>query len=59
MESLKEKKLSKIYRKMLTSNELKATLIYHELSDDFKRKIKKMLTQNGSRGALDLLERLQ
>jgi hypothetical protein len=59
MESIREKKLSKIYRKLLTSNELKALLIYHDLSDDFKRKIKMMLNQNGSRRALDLLNRLQ
>jgi hypothetical protein len=59
MESLREKKLSKIYRRMLTSNELKAILIYADLSDEIKKKIKLMLNQNGSKRALDLLQRLQ
>jgi hypothetical protein len=59
MKYLMDKKVSKIYRKMLTSNEIKAVIIYEKLSDELKFTIKNKLNQNGSKRAKDLLHRLQ
>jgi hypothetical protein len=44
---------------MLTSNEIKAVIIYEKLSDELKFTIKNKLNQNGSKRAKDLLHRLQ
>lgn len=53
-----DKRLSKLYRKMLTSNESKAFFIFEKLNPETKRQLKGKLKQNGSKQAIHLLEKL-
>jgi hypothetical protein len=53
------KVVSKIYRRLVTSNEAKAYMIFEKLDDELKFKVRKKLDQNGSKQAIDLLKKLQ
>jgi hypothetical protein len=54
-----DKQVSKVYRKLITSDDFKAYIIYEKLNDQMKIKIKTKLTQNGSVRANMLLNKLQ
>jgi hypothetical protein len=54
-----QKTVSKVYRRIVTSNEVKAYMIFERLDEDLKGKIKLKLNQNGSGQALMLLKKLQ
>ena len=54
-----DKQVSKVYRKLITSDDFKAYIIYEKLNDQMRIKIKTKLTQNGSVRANTLLHKLQ
>ncbi|WP_228409585.1 hypothetical protein [Radiobacillus deserti] len=54
-----DKRVSKLYRKVMTSNEMKAFLILEKCDDAIKKELKLKLERNGSTRARDMLERLQ
>lgn len=56
---LEDKRVSKIYRKIVTSNEIKAYGIYERLDEDMKEAVIGKLTQNGSHKANEMLEKLK
>jgi len=54
-----DKKISKLYRKLITSDDYKAYILYERLNDQMRTKVKMKLTQNGSVRANYLLKRLE
>ncbi|MCP3739325.1 hypothetical protein [Rossellomorea sp. BNER] len=56
MDDPSSKKVSKIYRKLVTSNEVKAYLIYERLNDDMKAKLREKLKENQSASSQHLLK---
>lgn len=54
-----DKRVSKLYRKILTSNEIKAFMLYENLNSETKVKIKNKMMQNGSAQANQILKQLQ
>ncbi|MBU8905310.1 hypothetical protein [Desertibacillus haloalkaliphilus] len=53
-----ERKLSKLYRKIVTSDETKAILLYGRLDDELKERVRKRCIQNGSERAIQLLNQI-
>ncbi|MBM7587058.1 hypothetical protein JOC86_003610 [Bacillus pakistanensis] len=56
MDDPSSKKVSKIYRKLVTSNEVKAYLIYERLNDEMKAKLREKLKENQSASSQHLLK---
>lgn len=56
---IEDKRLSKLYRKILTSNDSKAYFIFEKQNPETKRMLKSKLRQNGSNQALTLLNKLE
>lgn len=54
-----EKRISKLYRKIVTSNEVKAFLVFEQCDDEIKVKLKKKLQDNDSEQARHVLSKLQ
>lgn len=54
-----EKRISKLYRKLVTSNEVKAFLVFEKCDDESKRKLLYKLESNGSEQAKHILSKLQ
>lgn len=54
-----EKRISKLYRKLVTSNEVKAFLVFEKCDDESKRKLLYKLESNGSEQAKYILSKLQ
>lgn len=55
---MKTHKVSKIYRKLITSNEVKAFMIFEKLDGELKQQVRRKLGQSRSKQALDLLKKL-
>jgi hypothetical protein len=54
-----EQNISKLYRRMITSNDVKAFMIFEKLNTNMKVMLRKKLGQNGSERASHLLKMLQ
>ncbi len=54
-----DKEASKIYRKLITSDDFKAYILYEKLNDQMRMKIISKLNQNGSVRANILLKKLE
>lgn len=54
-----EKRISKLYRKLVTSNEVKAFLVFEKCDEEIKQKLKHKLSSNGSKQAKHILSKLQ
>lgn len=54
-----DKRVSKTYRKILTSNEAKAFMVYENLTEEMKQKVRKKMLLNGSKKAQHILNKLQ
>ncbi len=52
-----ERKLSKLYRRLLTANEVKAILVFEKLDDHTKERVRKKCIDNGSTRAISLLSK--
>ncbi|WP_180994087.1 hypothetical protein [Bacillus sp. Marseille-P3661] len=57
--TLDDRKLSKVYRKIITADKIKAIWLYEKLDDKLKEDFRKRCIQNGSPGALKMLEQLK
>ena len=55
----REKGISKVYRKIVTSNEVKAFLIFEKCDEEMKEKLKRKLENNGTEQTRHILNRLQ
>lgn len=53
-----ERKLSKLYRKIVTADRIKAIMLFERLNHDEKERIRSKFIENGSEQAISLLEKL-
>ncbi|WP_078548841.1 hypothetical protein [Litchfieldia alkalitelluris] len=54
-----DKEASKIYRKLITSDDFKAFILYEKLNTQMRMKVMTKLNQNGSSQANVLLKKLE
>ncbi|WP_102027916.1 hypothetical protein [Salirhabdus sp. Marseille-P4669] len=56
---VEDKRISKLYRKILTSSEMIGLITYQKLDEDTQQKVKAKMIENGSDSARKVLMRLQ
>ncbi len=54
-----ERKISKLYRKILTSNEMTSLMTFQRLDKDTQEKVKEKMIENGSKTARRILTRIE
>ncbi|MFD2655514.1 hypothetical protein [Gracilibacillus thailandensis] len=54
-----ERDVSKLYRKIITSNEMKAFLIIEKCDEELKQRLMSKMENNGSQNTKDMLQKLQ
>ncbi|MCT2536543.1 hypothetical protein NC661_03210 [Aquibacillus koreensis] len=55
----KQRSISKLYRKLVTSNEMKAFLIFEKCDESTKEILKKKLSEADSNQAKNILNKIQ
>ncbi|MGD6801768.1 hypothetical protein FZC79_11530 [Rossellomorea vietnamensis] len=58
MESHRSKKISKLYRRIVTSDETKALLIYNGLDSSMKEELQQLMKEIGTENTKSILNRI-
>ncbi|MGM0845579.1 MAG: hypothetical protein ACQEUT_11425 [Bacillota bacterium] len=58
MESHRSKKISKLYRRIVTSDETKAMLIYHGLDSSTKEELQQLMKEIGTENTMSILNKI-